>query len=395
MNELIWLLLFVGSGLLLSHTYIIFNITLPVIAEFLGKKNREANIPTPAENELPSVSLLVSAFNEEDILEKKIQNALEIDYPRERFEILIGSDGSTDRTNDILRKYQDQISIYIAPENKGKAAMLNELQRRAKGDILVFCDANTFFFPNVIRRIVSPFSDPQIGSVCGHLILTDQGGSALGQGESSYWDIESEIKKFEGMVNVVIGANGALYAIRKELYTPIPVRRSIMDDFFVTIKVLEQGYGSTFLSSAIGTEQTSKYSSGEFKRKVRIGRANFNYLFSYLKLLNPIRPVVAYFFFSHKLIRWFSPLLIILFFISNLALLKFHFVFELIMALQAVFYVLVLGGVLANVLHKRIPFTGAPYYFLSMNLALLVGMIQAFLPQKSGGWQRIERGDES
>jgi cellulose synthase/poly-beta-1,6-N-acetylglucosamine synthase-like glycosyltransferase len=257
-------------------------------------------------------------------------------------------------------------------------------QKEAQGEILLFCDANTLFFPNVVRKIVAPFEDPKVGCSCGHLILSDYSGSILGQGESSYWDLESEIKRFEGVLDRLIGGNGALYAIRNELYTPLPTNKSVMDDFFITVKVLQKGFFSTFVSTAIGTEQTSKESIGEFRRKVRIGRANFNFLFSYLALLNPFRPLLAYLFFSHKLLRWFTPHLGIFLILSNLVLILTKkpiyigsFVF---------FTLLILIGAL-----RLIP---SAFYFLSMNTAILKGFFLSFLREKGGGWQREARTDD-
>lgn len=376
------------SVLLLVHTYFIFNLTLPIIAEKFSHKRKLDNL-----FELPTVSLVISAYNEEEIIEEKILNSLAIDYPKEKLQILIGSDGSIDKTSEILARYNDQITVFDCKENKGKAAMLNNLVKLATGEVLVFSDANTYFFKNVIKRITQPFQNKDIGCVCGHLILTDSGGSSLGEGETNYWNIESEIKKFEGMLNVLVGANGALYAIRKKLYSSIPTKKSIMDDFFVTTKVLEKGYGSTFLSSAIGTEQTSKHGSGEFLRKIRIGRANFNYLGSYLKLLNPFRPIVAYFFFSHKLIRWFSPILLLISLFANIALfiISDYKVYIATLSIQIIFYILALFGLVLKKTSNL--FITAPHYFFSMNAAFLIGFVQSFLPEKSGGWQRIERGD--
>ena len=308
-----WVLLF-----LIVHCYLLFPMTLPFVSEIFKRKKKKAEgIP-----ELPTVSILISAYNEEAVIERKIHNILEIDYPKEKLEVLIGDDGSADKTAEIIARYADQgITLVKAPKNAGKAAMLNRLQKIAKNDILLFCDANTMFFPNVVRKLVDPFKDKKIGCACGHLILSDKSGSVLGKGESSYWDLESEIKKFEGVLDRLIGGNGALYAIRRELYTELPVKKSVMDDFFVTTKILQKGYFCTFVDSAIGTEQTSKESSGEYRRKVRIGRANFNYLFSYLPLLNPFRPLLAYLFFSHKIVRWFSPHIIILLYVANALLL--------------------------------------------------------------------------
>lgn len=371
---------FWGLFFLLALCYVIFPVTLPFVSELFKRRRRDI-----IENfDLPTVSLLISAFNEEGIIERKIQNILEIDYPKEKLEVLIGDDGSADRTAEIIARYADKgITLVKAPKNAGKAAMLNRLQKIAKGEILVFCDANTMFFPNVVRKLVAPFEDRKIGCVCGHLILSDKSGSMLGQGESSYWDLESEIKKFEGILDRLIGGNGALYAIRRSLYTELPVKKSVMDDFFITTKILQKGYFCTFVASAIGTEQTSKESSGEFRRKVRIGRANFNYLWSYLPLLNPFRPLLAYLFFSHKILRWFSPHLIILLFILNTLLLPFGRVY------QVSFGFLVLAFLVC--VTKAVP---SAYYFMSMNLALLKGFFLSFRREKSGGWAREARSDE-
>ena len=370
-----WILLF-----LFIHCYVLFPITLPFVSEIFKRKGRKDD-----NNEsLPTVSILISAYNEESVIERKIQNLLELDYPKEKLEILIGDDGSADRTAEIVERYKDQgVTLIKAPQNAGKAAMLNRLQKHATGEILLFCDANTMLFPNVVRKLTDPFKDKKIGCACGHLILTDKSGSELGRGESAYWDLESEIKKFEGMMDLLIGGNGALYAIRKELYTDLPTKKSIMDDFFVTTKILQKGYYCTFISSAIGAEQTSKETAGEFRRKVRIGRANFNYMLSYLPLLNPFRPLRCYLFMSHKVLRWFSPHIMILLLLVNVPLAWYYAPYRISLGILLAF---LLAG-----LFKIIP--GA-YYFLSMNAAMLKGFFLSFAREKSGGWAREARSDE-
>lgn len=362
------------------HCYLLFPVTLPFVSEIFKRKKPKDD----SEFELPTVSILISAYNEEAVIERKIHNILEIDYPKEKLEVLIGDDGSADRTAEIVARYADQgITLVKAPKNAGKAAMLNRLNGIAKNEILLLCDANTMFFPNVVRKLVQPFQDKKIGCACGHLILSDKSGSVLGRGESSYWDLESEIKKFEGVLDRLIGGNGALYAIRRELYTELPVKKSVMDDFFIATKVLQKGFFCTFVASAIGTEQTSKESSGEFRRKVRIGRANFNFLFSYLPLLNPFRPLTAYLFFSHKILRWFSPHIWILLFVANAMLLTSGLVYQIF------FGAFVLGLLIA--VTKIVP---SAYYFMSMNYAMLKGFFMAFGREKSGGWAREARGDD-
>lgn len=369
------------SLLLILHCYCLFPVTLPFVSELFKRKHKGA-----PSGELPTVSILISAFNEEAVIERKIKNLLEIDYPKEKLEILIGDDGSKDRTAEIVASYADQgITLVKAPKNAGKAAMLNRLHAQATGELLVLCDANTMFFPNVVRELVAPFCDEKIGCACGHLILSDLSCTPLGKGESSYWDLESEIKKFEGTLDRIIGGNGALYAIRRELYTRLPTKKSVMDDFFVAVKILQKGYYCTFVPGAIGTEMTSKDSSGEYRRKIRIGRANFNYLFSYLPLLNPFRPLLAYLFFSHKILRWFSPHLGILMIASAACLaVTMQPLYVAVFALIALF--LVVGGL------KIVP---QAYYFLSMNMALLKGFFLAFKHEHGGGWAREARSEET
>lgn len=370
-----WVLL-----ILFVHCYVLFPITLPFVSEIFKRKETE----NKADCDTPKVSILISAYNEEAVIERKIQNLLELDYPKDKLEILIGDDGSTDKTVEIVNRYKDQgITLVKAPRNAGKAAMLNRLEKKASGEILLFCDANTMLFPNVVRKLTDPFKDKKIGCACGHLILTDKSGTELGRGESAYWDLESEIKKFEGMMDLLIGGNGALYAIRKELYTDLPTKKSVMDDFFVTTKILQKGYYCTFISSAIGAEQTSKETIGEYRRKVRIGRANFNYLLSYLPLLNPFRPLRCYLFFSHKILRWFSPHIFILLFLVNIPLAWYFSLYRISLG--------ILFGFLLVGLFKIIP--GA-YYFLSMNMAMLKGFFLSFGKEKSGGWTREARTDE-
>lgn len=383
-----WLILF-----FILHTYVLFPLSLPMFAELFRWRSRRIRESKSAE--LPTVSIVVSAYNEESIIAQKIQNCLELDYPADRLQILIGNDGSKDRTAEIVAKYAPRVTLVNAPVNAGKAAMLNQLVEQATGDILLLCDANTMFFPNVVRKIVAPFAAKEVGCVSGHLILSDESGSALGKGEASYWDLESEIKKFEGQIGVLIGSNGAIYALRRHLYTRLPTRRSVMDDFYVSVKVLTQGYWCTFLSAAVGTEQTSKAGSGEYKRKIRIGRANFNYLHAYLPLLNPFRPLVAYFFLSHKLLRWFSPHLVITAYVLNAYLAWYYLSYQISFGLGLFFLLLAAIGWRKSLAGAKLGITAVPYYFTAMLTALFHGFLQSFRPEKGGGWVRIERGGEA
>lgn len=377
------------AGFLLLHTYALYPLSLPLLRRLFPMR-APSRQPAPAGGY--KVSLILAAYNEEKVLEEKILNSFELEYPRENLELLIGSDGSSDRTEAIAAQYAPDVKLFAFPQRSGKAAVLNRLVPAAHGDILVFCDANTMLLKNALQKMLQHFENPEVGCVCGRLILHDAGEAALSIGESIYWNLESEIKQQEGRLGTVIGANGGLYAIRKELYRPIPTDCKVMDDFFVTTNVLRAGKSVVYEPDAIGSEETSLDAYGEFHRKVRISQANFNLLFRYLPLLNPLRPKVAYGFFSHKLLRWIAPLLLIVLFLSNLALAPFSPFFAGVLAAQVAFYAMAVLGYYGNGRTRRYKFLLIPYYFVSMNAALLLGLYKALTTRRdTGTWNRVER----
>jgi cellulose synthase/poly-beta-1,6-N-acetylglucosamine synthase-like glycosyltransferase len=380
------ILFWVTAGLLV-HTYLLYPVSLPVLSLFCSFKRKQGN-PNKFK-----VSMVIAAHNEEKVIEEKIRNTFDLEFPRKNMEILIGSDASTDRTNAIVAKYAPHVKLFGFSQRGGKAAVLNQLVPRASGDILVFCDANTMLLPNALQKLLTHFEDPSVGCVCGRLILHDAGNSALGVGESIYWNLESEIKKLEGKLGIVIGANGGIYAIRRELFERIPVDKTVMDDFFVTTRVLKAGKEAIYEPQAIGSEETSLETYGEFHRKVRISQANFNLLPKYLPLVNPMRGLVAYGFFSHKLLRWIAPVLMLLLLVSNSLLLESGPVYYALFAAQVSLYFIAGLGYARNGKTKNSKFLLIPFYFVSMNMALFIGMFRATLRKEGGAWRRIERSD--
>jgi cellulose synthase/poly-beta-1,6-N-acetylglucosamine synthase-like glycosyltransferase len=372
---------------LLVHTYVVYPLSLPVLSLFCSFKRKQGN-----SNKF-KVSMVIAAHNEEKVIEEKIRNTFDLDFPRKNLEILIGSDASSDRTNAIVAKHAPDVKLFAFNQRGGKAAVLNQLVPRATGDILVFCDANTMLLRNALQKLLSHFEDPSVGCVCGRLILHDAGNSALGVGESIYWNLESEIKKLEGKLGIVIGANGGIYAIRRELFERIPVDKTVMDDFFVTTRVLKAGKEAIYEPQAIGSEETSLETYGEFHRKVRISQANFNLLPKYIPLLNPLRGLVAYGFFSHKLLRWIAPVLMMVLLASNALLLVRGPLYYALFAGQALLYFIAGLGYVRNGKTKNSKLLLIPFYFVSMNMALLIGMFRALSKKQGGSWRRIERSD--
>ncbi len=379
-------LFFIALGLL-AHTYFLYPLSLPVLSLFLSVPFKIGN-PNKFK-----VSMLIAAHNEERVIEEKIKNSLDLEFPQANLEVLIGSDASTDKTDAIISKYAGQVKLFAFTQRGGKASVLNQLAPRAQGEILVFCDANTMLLKNALQKLLAHFEDPSVGCVCGRLILHDSGQSALGIGESIYWNLESEIKKQEGKLGIVIGANGGIYAVRKELFERIPVDKIAMDDFFVTTCVLKAGKTAMYEPQAIGSEETSLETYGEFHRKVRISQANFNLLPRYLPLLNPLRGLVAYGFLSHKLLRWLAPALMIILFLANVTLLMKDSFYALTFVLQILLYSFAGLGYLRNGKTRKSKLLLIPFYFVSMNLALLIGLYRAMFRNEGGMWNRVERAD--
>ncbi len=382
MEILFWL-----TAGLLAHTYVVYPVSLPVLSLFFSLRRKQGN-PNKFK-----VSMVIAAHNEEKVIEEKIRNSFDLEFPRKNLEILIGSDASTDRTNAIVSKYAPDVKLFAFNNRGGKASVLNQLVPRASGDILVFCDANTMLLRNALQKLLAHFDDPSIGCVCGRLILHDAGHSALGIGESMYWNLESEIKKLEGKLGIVIGANGGIYAIRRELFERIPVDKTVMDDFFVTTRVLKAGKAAIYEPQAIGSEETSLETYGEFHRKVRISQANFNLLPKYVPLLNPLRGLVAYGFFSHKFLRWIAPMLMMVLLVSNALLLGRGPLYYAAFAAQVLLYFVAGLGYARNGKTRKSKLLLIPFYFVSMNLALAMGMFRAMFKSEGGMWRRIERSD--
>ena len=379
--------LFWVSAILLIYTYLGFYLILLILAN-LQSKRREKDM-----HHTPMVSMLISAFNEEKVIEKKIKNCLDLDYPKDKIEILIGSDGSNDKTNDILQEFKNEfIKLFVFEQRRGKANVLNDLVDHAKGDILIFSDANTIYLRNALKYMVQYFVDPQIGGVCGKLELISLDDKYGEQGETLYWSYENRIKYLEGKIKTVLGANGGIYAIRKLLFQKLPVSIMVNDDFLVPLRIVKQGYDVIYEAEAIGRETTSLSIKGEFTRRVRIGAANFNVLKEIAPLLAPRRGFVAFALWSHKILRWFAPFLLIFLFISNIFLIGSWF-FNTLFIAQLVFYLVSLSGsAISNSKRgRKVTFLSYCYYFASMNLALLVGFMKFLFKTQKPTWAKVER----
>ncbi|MBM4170604.1 MAG: glycosyltransferase family 2 protein [Ignavibacteria bacterium] len=375
-------------------TIIVLNsfIFYPLVVYFLSKKNSGRITIHGFE---PTISVLIAAYNEEKVIEDRIKNIVALNYDHSKIEVFIGSDLSSDRTNEILLEYQKEYSwlkVYLSQERMGKAGILNELIKQANNEIVVFTDANTNFNQDALKNIIEDFADENVGGVCGRLILIDDEQSkSEGVEETEYWKYETLIKKAEGRCGTLLAANGGIFAIRKNLYEVIPTENAVTDDLFVSLSVVSKGYKFTYCNDAVAYENTGKDLSEEYKRKVRFGATNFQTLLQFKKLLWDKNKFLSYAFFSHKVSRWILPgLLIFLFFVSYF-LIDINQIAKKIFYLQMVIYLLALCGYLLSIIKKRILIFSLPYFFVVSNIAIAEGFIKFIRKKHSVIWESTQR----
>jgi len=336
----------------------------------------------------PSVSIIVAAHNEERVIGKRVENLLGLAYPADRMEILIGSDGSDDRTVEILKGFSDaRVRVFDFAERRGKVAVLKDLVSRATGEVLVFSDANTMFHDDAVQKLGGRLADARGGAVCGHLNLVSSKTGLTA--ENHYWRYEQYLKAQEGRVGCALGANGGIYALRRELFENIP-DDTIVDDFVIGMKVYERGLKVVYAEDAKATEEVPETVKQEFVRRVRIGAGNFQAMVLCRQLLLPWKGLVSGCFWSHKVLRWFVPFLLVGVFIVNV-LLATRVLYAGLLAAQGVFYAAALAGWILERKGLRKGLLVVPCYFAGLNMALLVGFFAYVFGLQKVTWKRTER----
>ncbi len=334
----------------------------------------------------PSVSIVMAAYNEQDSIAETLERCLAVDYPADRLEVIVGSDGSDDETVAISRRYGERgVRTLDFSERRGKLSVVEDCVREARGEVIVLTDANTRLQPAAVANLVRHFDDRRVGAVCGELRL---GGKEAGN-EGIYWRYEVALKTLENRLNAVLGANGALYAVRRELFPDLP-RHLITDDFVIPMKVRAGGYRVVYDPEAVAEEDAPVSAAAEFRRRMRIGAGNWQALRHCGALLAPWRGWVALSFWSHKVLRWLTPYLLVAAFAAN-ALLLAHPLWRVVFAGQLGFYALAASGWLLP--KARIP--AGPLrtvtYFVVVNAALGAGMARGVLGLQRAAWQRTAR----
>jgi cellulose synthase/poly-beta-1,6-N-acetylglucosamine synthase-like glycosyltransferase len=376
------LVLFWTAIFLILYTYIGFPL-LVVLRGLLWKRPyKRESFPS-----LPSVSIVISAYNEAKTIATKLDNILSLDYPREKLEVVIASDGSNDGTDTIVENYKEQGVKLLSLPHHGKSVALNAAVALSQGEILVFSDANSLYKVDAIQELVKPFGDPKVGGVAGNQIYQrESSGGSASDGERAYWSFDRMLKLYQSRSGNTLAATGAIYAIRRSLFRPIP--DGVSDDFVASTGVMVQGYRLVFTPDAIAYEPVAATNSVEFRRKVRVIIRAWR-AFIYMKeLLNPFRyRFYAIQLFSHKILRYLVVFpLLTLFFVSPF-LWKNGLFYQLATLGQVVFYLCALLGLLLDgTRFRRMKLFTIPFYFCMVNAASLVAIICVLRGQQIKHW---------
>ena len=380
-----FVIVFWAALLLVAYTYFIYPLLLWLLT---AGRRRPDYAPL---DEWPCTSLIIAAYNEEAILRAKLENALGLDYPVDKLEIVVVSDESTDGTDAIAEEFVPRgVRGHRVPERGGKTAAQNVGVGLARGEVLVFTDANSMYAPEALKRLLAPLADDEIGCVCGELQYADSEEGGVGKGEGAFWSYEQFLKQRESMLSSALGANGAIYALRRELFEELG--NDIISDFIMPIRVWRRGYFVVYEPKAIATELSGGSFRDEFRRRRRIISRSLYGLWTQREVLNPFAHFVfAFQMFSHKVLRWLVPVLLLAAFGANIALAGDPF-YRILLALEVAFLALaVLGYALPERLGRLLPFY-LPAYFCAINYGALLGFLSFLTGRRHIVWQPVSRG---
>lgn len=376
----------VGS---IAYTYAGYPLILAVLARLWGRR------PTVTADHLPSVTLLIAAYNERDVIRRKIENSLALDYPRGLLQILIAADGSSDDTPDLVRGFADRgVELSFSPARRGKVAAINHAMEGARGDIVVFSDANNDYDRRALRELVRPFADAAVGGVVGAKTVAAGDGS-LGEVEGLYWRYESFIRSRETELGSCTGAVGEIFAIRRALFEP-PPEAIICDDFYIATRLLRGGHRVIYRPEARSTERVSPSAEGEVKRRARIVVGRYQAILLAHRLLPFRRPMLVWQIVSHKFLRPLVPLAMVCAAASNMALAwSGPPLYRSLLVGQVLFYGLAEAG---RRLGSRRPLGRVlyvPAYLVYSNFAALAGLFRLLVRRRGMHlWERVPRRAE-
>lgn len=378
----VWELLYWGTVALVAYVYLGY----PALLWFLNKCRREPRI-VPIHGYEPEVSLIIAAHNEEQVIGQKLENTLGLEYPRDKLEIIVASDGSSDMTPDIVRKYRGRkVQLLELACGRGKAAAQNAAVEQARGEVIVFTDADVSLPRESLRQMVTHLGNERIGCVVGRVVYSGEKKTGVGQGEETYWRYELMVRDQESSLGILSMGSGALIGIRRNLFRPLD--SGVSEDFVLPMYASMDGYTTVYAPEIFAVTPLSQDGPEELLRsKVRIITLDTRSLLVCRAILNPFRyPLLAWGLISHKILRWLVPYFLIALFCLNLVLMD-RPLYQLLLAPQSAFYALAAIGYLWQRKAKAPRFMGIPFSFCLVNLAALVGVARFLMGKTVGRWE--------
>jgi cellulose synthase/poly-beta-1,6-N-acetylglucosamine synthase-like glycosyltransferase len=384
------LLLF--SLLLLLYTYLGYHLLLNLLVAFKSKYSEQPKQPNNIYLDnyyFPGISIIIAAYNEEKNIAKRIENLLKQDYPQSKLEIIVASDGSTDKTIEIAKQYKKYgVKVLDFKQNRGRAAIQNDALKKSIGEIVIFTDAETEFKKNFIKKIISYFSNNNIGCVVGNLIYKTK-GTSISESEGLYWKFEKKLRELESKLGILATATGACMAVRRNLWRDLtPIDDS---DFTTPLDVILQGYRVVYAPDAIAYDVPPSSITGELRARIRQTAKN---LVGTLKRWGwrgwVKHPFVSWGLLSHKILRWLTPFFMLGAFISNIFLLEEGLFYQLTFIAQAVFYLTAFIGLIGELVKKRIPIASTIFSFCVANIGMGIGVIKGLIGKAPAAYKMTE-----
>lgn len=389
------LIIFWISLFIVFYTYIGYGILLYLLVKIKETIRKPSLRQLPADEELPAVTLFITAFNEEEVVNEKMHNCMELDYPADKLKIVWTTDGSDDGTNRRLSEWP-QVTVHYQPERQGKTAAMTRGMKYVDTPLVIFTDANTMLNRESIRKIVLAFQDPKVGCVAGEkrIAVQTKDGAAAG-GEGLYWKYESTLKALDARLYSAVGAAGELFAVRRELFMPMK-KDTLLDDFILSMQITMQGYTIAYCRDAYAIESGSADMKEEEKRKVRIAAGGLQSIWRLRALLNPFRyGTLCFQYVSHRVLRWsVTPVLLFALFPLNLVLLLLGaspVIYGSLFILQILFYLTGLWGYYLSTKQIKNKFLFIPYYFLFMNINVIKSVNYLLKKRGTGIWEKAKR----
>ena len=368
---------------LIVYPIILYPLVLVIGAKFAKRKKMKKNEKVSQ----PSVSIIVPMYNEERMVRKKIENCLGLLYPAEQIEIILGSDGSIDSTNKLLNEYKSHPNIKLVFSDRiGKSRLLNKLASIATGDILVLTDADTELDADAISNSMNYFIDDSVGAICGNLRFRSVDGVVR---EAGYWKYETALRRLESEIYSTIVVSGSLFVMKRSLYEMLPEDVGVADDLSIPLSILEKRKRILFAPDVAGDTPEADKLKDEYFRRLRIASLNYQSIKYYLHMLHPRQKFISFALWSHKILRWLTPIFLILFFLFAYLSRDVNMFFDVLWKSQLIFYGLV--GIMGLLLHSknRKSLLIYPYYFIAMNVALLHALILFVFGKHQGKWDVV------